>query len=297
MFIVSLMTLKLLRMSRTKLTLLLAILFFFTLSAHAELKKLCDSQLQEVRVEPIQIGSVAVFGELHGTQESPNFVRQVICSELSRGRRVVVGLEANLSLAADLPGADSNSISFSYEGFAGNAFWNRAPQSQDGRSSESMWSLWIDLIARQLDVGDVFVVPIQTKNTNPSIGTFVELMFQQPDTTGVILVGNYHARKGATNDLLQGLATFSELAGRVLPVRNYLMLYSTGAAWNCSTECDTHRTSMPIAMSLKKGAYLMIDANIPGMSSYLMGSVPLLREYLGLYWLDTVTPSPPRNRR
>ena len=84
--------------------------------------------------------SVLLFGEYHGTEEAPFWFFGCIQHALSRGQRVLVGLEmpeaSTKALKAFLKDTTAQAQQTLLEAMAG--FWERV---QDGRSSHAMWGL------------------------------------------------------------------------------------------------------------------------------------------------------------
>lgn len=145
----------------------------------------------------LRAGDVALFGELHGTEEAPAFVANVAEEAARNGATVRIGLEMT---AAMQPAVDaflrSDGTPGDYAALTQHPFW----RIHDGRSSVAMLSL-IDKARRLRHSGnavDVFLFDI----TGGSIrhrdegmaNNILAAVKAAPDAIHLILTGNLHAR-------------------------------------------------------------------------------------------------------
>ena len=197
-------------------------------------------------------GAVAVFGEMHGTVESPAFVEAVICLAAERGLPIVLGVEQDHAVESATnrfvasPGADADRQSL-----LAQPFW--ADVKQDGRASAAMFHL-IDL-ARQLTAsGRGRVRVIAFSETAPSGQERDRLMaanirravLNAPEFMTVLLTGNLHSKMavGVSFDAAyepMGLLLQRQMVGR--RVFGFDVSHPGGFAWMCEMNppgCGPH---------------------------------------------------------
>lgn len=154
-------------------------------------------------------GSVMIIGELHGTQETPALVHALL-ARLPRHSPAVLGLEIprqeqariDAYLASD-GGADARAALLS------GAFWQRPVERSDGRRSQAMLGL-LEAIRQQgagarirvaaLDDQDFFA---DDADRQAGLAAGITRLRQQTasDAAVVVLLGNYHARLAAPDDV------------------------------------------------------------------------------------------------
>jgi hypothetical protein len=231
--------------------------------------------------EALRAPRLIIFGELHGTAETPHLVGEFACLLAQEGKSAIVGLE--------IPSGEQRAIDeyLSSQGTAevrmkltSGAHW----KSQDGRASEGMLAL-IERIRRLRASGStVSVLAIDgwergAKSRDATMAkTLSSALLQSPQSHVVVLVGNLHAVEsiGSPFDptyesMAYHLASFEPLTLAVDFVR--------GAAWYCSRECGTHAIrSARAGVAQEVGIHLGYSA-LPG--------------YDGTIVLNHATPSRP----
>ena len=238
-------------------------------------------------------GDVVILGELHGSNESPDFLRKLICEELREGRHVVVGLEADTSLEGIVQSVDKESLSMALRELEVHPFWNRPADAQDGRSSFAMWSLWNELIMRSVTDSNLTIQPVQPSLRHKSIETFVDFLTKRSNSVGVILAGNMHTRLGFAKDLPENINFFAAKTHVRLNVVSLMMAYSGGSVWRCGNPCGVGDVGMPDLGIVDVGAYLFNESPLGVDAGRLKALLPLAKLFSGIYWLDKVTPSFP----
>jgi hypothetical protein len=187
-------------------------------------------------------GTVVLVGEMHGTEQSPRLVSDLVCSALDRGLSVTVALEipkeeeAHVTAYLDSDGGEQARASL-----LSGPFWT--DDYQDGRRSEAELGL-IDSLRRYRKAGlplKVALLDRRERTTGAARDAFMasrlaDAAAASPRDFVVSLTGNLHSstRKGTPWDAdypPMGLV----LKGK-LPDRRVVALdvaYTGGAAWNC----------------------------------------------------------------
>lgn len=99
----------------------------------------CNSVQNWETLLPYAENSILIFGEVHGTNESPAFIQDVICSFIQRNIPIKIGLEADIPTTSDLDEALEDGYDRDSD-LNTDGLWS----IHDGRSSEA--------IARLLEV-------------------------------------------------------------------------------------------------------------------------------------------------
>jgi len=229
--------------------------------------------------DAVRAAQIVVFGEVHGTAETPALVGDFVCQLTAQGDEVLVGLEVSSAeqarIDAYLVGGDSDQAA---QELLKGGFW----LGQDGRASAAMRDLLATLRRLRSDGRDVSVVAFDAPGRGTrDVAMSAELLKwirQTPHKKLVVLVGNLHAlrTKGSPFDPTYESMVFylADLA----PV-SLLVDFLGGSAWNCQGVCAAHAFSPKPAESQKA----------PGF--YLDAS--LVEGYDGMVVLRSATPSAP----
>jgi hypothetical protein len=187
-----------------------------------------------------------IFGEVHGTRESPAFVEATACGLAAKGERVLVGVEHEsaddpaLQAAWSLPHAQFPAA-LRRRGWAGR---------QDGVASEAMFALLVRLHRLKDQGRRIDVVAFNSVRDDDQRDRFRDLPGQGPHEAAqaenvrraaegksydhvLVLVGNLHARK---QPVTRGGVSFEPMAMRLAPATAITSLNMVGAAgtmWNC----------------------------------------------------------------
>jgi hypothetical protein len=258
-----------------------------------------------------------IFGEIHGTGESPAFVARLACGLASRGERLLIGIEqqasdnAALQQAWSLPDGQF-AAALRRTGWAGRL---------DGVASRAMFGLLLKLHALKARGRAIDVVAFNGFRDDAQRRRFADLPAQGPHEAAqaenirraaesgrydhvLILVGNLHARKTPVGD---GAAAFRPMAMQLAPaaeITSLNMRASGGSMWNClarpgarlepgkpippsAIDCGSHDTGRS-PVDLGRHAFIRLGA-FPGE--------PADPSYDGFYWLGRVKGSPPAAAR
>lgn len=160
----------------------------------------------------LEPGRVLLFGELHGTEQSPGFVADVACNAAARELEVVVGLEL-----ADDEGQQ----------------WHR--DYQDGRTSRAMAAL-----IEALDDHSVLYFDTGGADRERAMAERLAASIEaHPQALHIVLTGNLHSRVSRGS----GRRADFEPMGFLLKerfgdrVRSFDVAHAGGQAWICAPDC------------------------------------------------------------
>lgn len=254
-----------------------------------------------------------VFGELHGTAQSPEMFRAAACYLAGKGERLLIAVE--LSSAAD----DRLQAVWSgpHTGFAERLI-TAMPEwkiRQDGVTSSAMLAMLQSLHRLKTDGAKIDVVAFNGARDAAQEKRWEALKAQGPHEAAqaenirtaadaraydhvLVLVGGFHARKAVAR---MGADEFEPMAMRLAPEAEVLalnMAYGAGTSWNCQVrgkpgkpvtsadiECAAHAT---------RG-----NAEIAGSPRFGLGAPPGQEArgewagYDGHFWTGAVSASPP----
>jgi hypothetical protein len=187
-----------------------------------------------------------IFGELHGTQQSPAFVGDVVCALAASGKRILLGVEFDASLDPQFQTAwklphETFAQALSKAGWAGR---------RDGVASEAMFDLLVRLHALKSRGAAISIVAFNGMKDKEQRGRFAALLGQNSHEAAqaeniqiaaraktydltLVLVGNLHAMKRTVER--PGIA-FEPMAMRLAASNSVVTLEmkgSGGSAWNC----------------------------------------------------------------
>lgn len=253
-----------------------------------------------------------IFGETHGTQQAPAFVGDVACALAVRGKRILVAVEhsstddAAFQAAWRLPAAQF-SEAMKRAGWAGR---------NDGVASEAMLillerlhqlarsGLSIDIVAFNGAKGEAqgrrFAhLPGQGPHEAAQAENIRVAAAARPYDHVLVLVGSLHAKMRVVQ---HSGATFETMAMRLGPPPAVVSLHmetAGGTAWNCQltpgmipepgkriTSEDLECAAHPISghANLRRKPFIALGA-LPGADPN--------PDYDGVFWLGTVSGSPP----
>ena len=192
-------------------------------------------------------GHVVLLGEMHGTNESPQFLQNAVCAALRAGHGVTVGLEIPLSETARVE---------AFLGSPGNAdaeqrllqgpIWHRA--YQDGRASRAMLDLIRTLRAHRAAGLPVRVALIDDPSAPQGRDRVMRTRIQTalaaaPDNVFLNLTGNVHNRLTRGTRWKTDYEPMGFLLARSIEATRIVSLnvaHSGGEAWVCfgSTPSD-----------------------------------------------------------
>jgi hypothetical protein len=206
--------------------------------------------------EPVAASTLTLVGELHGNEETPEWLGSVACA-LSRSGDVVVALEisraeqnriATFMRSAGTP-ADQDAL-------VSGPFW----RGQDGRASEAVVAL-LERLRVLVAAGASISVAAIDDWKNPAgrdaamASALRELRATNPESSIVVLMGNLHAR---SNPRKQPKGVDDHPVGyllRDLGPLSVLVEYSGGATWACAPQCGPLVLHAPKSGARESGSF------------------------------------------
>lgn len=183
-----------------------------------------------------------LIGELHGTEQSPQFVDAVTCTAASYGYEIVVGLE--------IPTNESKAIAqyLTSDGGAeataellAEPFWS-SPYP-DGRQSNAMLQLLDSIRQRKQQGATIDVVLLDATTPTDRDHTMAHhltvALENTPDGIAIALTGNIHNRRVRGTDFDRNYEPMGYLVSQRLGDRSVVALdvrYTGGAAWGCAQD-------------------------------------------------------------
>ncbi|WP_322965372.1 hypothetical protein [Sphingomonas fuzhouensis] len=187
-----------------------------------------------------------IFGEMHGTRESPAFVGDVTCALARRGERILVAIEhgavndKTFQAAWHLPHSAFRAAIIKV-GWAGR---------RDGVASRAMLELLLRLHRLKTMGQPIAIVAFNGMRDDDQRRRFANLPAQGPHEAAqaenirdaanaghydrvLVLVGNLHARKNTVGD---GTDAFRPMAMQLAPAEQIVslnMVTAGGTMWNC----------------------------------------------------------------
>lgn len=221
---------------------------------------------------------ILLFGEMHGSVESPALVGKVVCALAQRGP---------MALGLELPSTErtpidrylaSNGDTAAQKVLRSGQFW----QQGDGRSSVAMFKL-IDTARRLKRDG----LPVSVFTLDPDLAgaaddnktlasTLRAYHDQHPTLRIVALMGNLHAGQTVVSPFGKPITPAGYYLRDLRPVSVYVS-YPSGTIWACMGACGAHKVSGEWSSNGKSGFH-------PGA---------MMKGYSVSYMLPTLTASPP----
>lgn len=191
----------------------------------------------------IPAARLVLFGELHGTAESPALVGRVVCA-LAESGPVALGLE----LPAIEQGPIDSYLASDGDPAAGERllsgrFWL---EDDDGRSSRAMFDLirYVRELKQQgLPVAVFTLIPASLGNTpddNPGIARSIRAFHHKHPTPRIVaLMGNLHAGQAEVRPFGKTITPAGYLLRDLHPV-SILITHPAGTIWACINSCGIH---------------------------------------------------------
>jgi len=185
-----------------------------------------------------------VFGEIHGNNQSPEFVKDVLCHSIKKGLRVTLALEYPDTEKADINKFLEDASEQAETVFLQSKIWTNT--FTDGRSSQAMLDLFKQVKLYKQMGFDVDILPFihyltdEEKTLDMTRAEYSQIYEERMaanilTATGdkiLVLVGNYHAKRGWAKS---GEVQYQHMAEHI-PKDESLLLNAhsyRGAAWNC----------------------------------------------------------------
>ncbi len=236
--------------------------------------------------------AVLLVGELHGTVQSPSFVSETVCTALSYGYEVTVGLEIPDDEAASVTtflGSDGQAAARA--ALLAGPFW--ISEVKDGRQSDAMFELIEDL-RRYTEAGEpIEVVLLDASGVEDRdvamADNLLEAIIAENEGVAVTLTGNLHNRTTRGTDFDPDYEPMGYRIKQALGPRRVRSLdvhYTGGEAWVCipDGDCGPRRFDAPPNTDSPPPEVLpSIEVDDNGSGS----------AFDGHYSVGDLTPSPP----
>ncbi len=189
-------------------------------------------------------GNVLLFGELHGTQQAPAFIADVVCIAAKKRIPITLGLEIPFEEQAAIDRfLDSSGDAAAEARLTEGAFWN--PALPDGRSSRAMLQLAEQVRALRAAGAKLRIVAftgnasLRSQERDRAMAeTLASVIKREPKGLLVVLSGNVHNRLtrgtsfNSAYEPMGYLLTKSISSSRVISLD---MSHDGGEAWGCRT--------------------------------------------------------------
>jgi hypothetical protein len=225
-------------------------------------------------------GRIVLFGEIHGTKESPDFLHDVVCESLRRGQPTLVALEMPATeqepLAAFLRADDEREA---IAGLLRSEHWT-GPW-KDGRNSLAM----LDLLRRVREYHrrghPVRVAAFDRPSSQGGVADREKFMadrlghlaLQNREAVVLVLSGNLHTRTTPhPHHSVAGPSMAALLQQRGFPVVNLALRHSGGTAWFCAPACGV--AQLPARHPRSSRRQIVLSDNVDGhQGTYDVGQV------------------------
>lgn len=232
-------------------------------------------------------GHVVLLGEMHGTNESPQFLSDALCVALQNGHSVTVGLELPLSETERANAfLESSGDAEAELRLLKGSFWLR--DFQDGRTSHAMLALLRDLRQYKAAGWPLRVIliddPAAPKRDRVMRAQIQTALAASPDDVLLVLTGNLH------NRLTQGTrwdATYEPMGFLLRQSFGEKRLFALnvahegGQAWVCFGSSPSDCGIKQIGGKAREGQGVTLFATPDGQA------------YHGHYHVGRLTASPP----
>ena len=201
-------------------------------------------------------------GDMHGTVQSPAFVKALICHVLKSGRAVMLALEYPSDQQHFLHSFLHSHSTDPARALLASPFWRRP--TQDGRTSRAMLQLLNWIRGRIAEGAAVRVVAFGWEPPRGVTGTArfnardgrmasqlrAELAGLTPGAFPIIFTGNVHARKTKGLPFINAppdAANAKPLGYRLrdLPYLHLNIIHDGGSIWACYGTCGLHQFGTP----------------------------------------------------
>jgi hypothetical protein len=197
--------------------------------------------LPPVIYEKLKDSKAILIGELHGTNESPEYVEGMVDLWLKKGRKVILGLEIDGSEQIKV---DSFLSSGDFSIIKKSPFFNR--QYKDGRSSGAMG----ELIKSCYGKSNLKIICIDIANSRKAMNRdsmmavcIKNTIKSNPESAMITLTGNVHNKLdsnkfGKTMGYWMYKMPFPVLNQKEIALVD--AVFDKGAAWCCQPDCGIH---------------------------------------------------------
>jgi hypothetical protein len=187
---------------------------------------------------------LVIFGEIHGSTETPKFMEALACHLTKLSRSVIVAIELPSDLQPAINRANG-SIQIDKSIAAADSFWAAGPA--DGRSSAAMWNLVSSLhamkaVGNSLDFvffDKSYTVEMKQKEREEFLAKTIRNIEKSAPagTRIVVLTGNLHSRKSRGTPWNRDFEPMAYLLRDLQPLTLDLS-HDGGSTWSCNaTKC------------------------------------------------------------
>ncbi len=266
-------------------------------------EKDCDPLPGWETIAELSKGGVAIFGETHGTRQSPAAVAEFVCAVSDRP--VLLAVELDAKLDDELQSVWDDTSSEAITALAPVLFRGRS----DGVGSEAMLKMLIRLHQLKRSGADIDVVAFNGPRDSAQVSKFADLHGQGPHEAmqaenidiamrqgdydhAVVLVGSFHAQKTVVQ---MGDVSFEPMAmqlSRMRPVFSLKMAQAGGSAWQCQLKKGAHIVGATISEDQIECGDFDIDPEADDSPGIQVNEGDIKR-YDGVYNVGAVQASPP----
>ena len=224
---------------------------------------------------------IVMFGEGHGTKESPATFLRIVCSALKQGASVSVGLEMPVDVSEPLATyLQSTGDQAARAALLRSDYWK---QGKDGRTSVAMANM-LDGLRRLRQAGlplSVFAMQgggadWHLRNDEKMATRIREEFSARPSSLILTLTGNIHSMKTRPEWLPAEVPAAIPTHLKDLDPVTFDLTSTGGSAWSCRQECGPH--SSPVR---------------PGPEEYVVAASAMGDAYTGQINIGKTTASPP----
>lgn len=199
---------------------------------------MCDLYQNTDQILGYASDHLIVFGEMHGTKESPEAIQQFVCAALEKGFAVRLGLETGREQSGPLDNALAQPFDRALLKEAATEMWS----IPDGKGTEailrllkqvSVWKSYdldVSVFTYDGEPADYVNAKNIAKVRDAAMAREIDRQLNGFDEVVVVLTGNFHARKNAFEFADQ---VFFPMASLITerPVLSLNMRYGPGEAW------------------------------------------------------------------
>jgi hypothetical protein len=254
-----------------------------------------------------------VFGENHGTRESPELVESIACALVAKGERVLVAVELSSTTDPQLQRLWQTPA----EGFSARVLAELPgfADRPDGVASQAMLKMLDRLHALSKSGKPIDVVAFNGARDAAQAQRWKALPGQGPHEAAqaeniataaaaksydrvLVLVGIGHARKVQDDptDIYEPMAMRLTHAGRLVSLKQR---FTTGTAWYCTRRAapkNSERGSLPQPDCGPHGKIGIVPDRPIRVGLWSARDTEADRAYDGFYWFPVVHASPPAGR-
>ncbi len=201
-----------------------------------------------VSLPMIEAGSVLVFGEIHGTKESPDYFLRAVCTVLEKDpqKPLLIGLEFPVSEQSGLVRfIDSDGDAKSVQALLSQPFWNRP--MQDGRSSRAMFELidGLRLLRKRVPNITLFAIiddALAATHDGSMAARIDNVLAEHQGARALVLIGNYHAKRRSSVSIEQ--QPRSMVDSLQAPNRSLAFRARSGTYFACAPLCESQEVEV-----------------------------------------------------